>query len=117
MRVVEVLSRLVSYGIVAGGGVVKLPQIVNVVKARTGRGLSLGRVYVQVDSDTVATLTLMGLAFNVLVGNPFRTYGDLLLIQNLVVGAFFVGLQVAWCGSGAPGARVHAHVVLRLSAS
>ena len=111
MRVVEVLSRLVSYGIVAGGGVVKLPQIMNVVKARTGRGLSLGGVYI----ETVATL--MGLAFNVLVGNPFRTYGEIamLLIQNLVLGACCVGL--AWCGSGAPGARVHAHVVLRLSAS
>lgn len=77
----NLVSLVVSYAIIVGAAVVKLPQIFNVLRAGTAKGLSLPAVYL----ETVATLA--GTIYNVLSGNPFRTYGEtaLILVQNLVI--------------------------------
>jgi hypothetical protein len=77
----EFIHLAVSYGIIAGSAVVKVPQIINLVRAGTARGLNLPSIYL----ETVATLA--GTIYNLLIGNPFRTYGEtaLILLQNLVI--------------------------------
>ena len=60
---------------------VKIPQIINVVRASSAKGLNLKAIYL----ETVATL--VGTSYNLLVGNPFRTYGEtaLILFQNIII--------------------------------
>lgn len=78
---IETLTKLISYAIIAGSAIVKIPQIVNVLKAKSARGLNLNAVYL----ETVATL--LGTSYNILIGNPFRTYGEtaLILLQNIII--------------------------------
>lgn len=78
---IELALRFVSYAIVVGAAVVKLPQIINILRVGSARGLSLPALYL----ETVATLA--GTIYNVLIGNPFRTYGEtaLILVQNLFI--------------------------------
>ena len=77
----DLLTKLVSYAIIAGACVVKVPQIVNVLRAGNAKGLSLSAIYL----ETVATLA--GTIYNLLMGNAFRTYGEtaLILAQNLII--------------------------------
>jgi uncharacterized protein with PQ loop repeat len=78
---VDLLTRIVSYAIIVGAAVVKLPQIFNVLKASSAKGLNINSIYI----ETVATLA--GTAYNILIGNPFRTYGEtaLILLQNIFI--------------------------------
>jgi hypothetical protein len=77
----DTLSKLISYAIITGSAIVKIPQIVNVLKAKSARGLNLNAIYL----ETVATL--LGTCYNLLMGNPFRTYGEtaLILFQNIII--------------------------------
>lgn len=77
----DLLLSLVSFGVMAGAAIVKIPQIVNVVRAGSARGLSLPSLYL----ETLATLA--GTIYNLLAGNPFRSYGEtaLILIQNVII--------------------------------
>ncbi|GAA5883685.1 hypothetical protein JCM3774_002953 [Rhodotorula dairenensis] len=75
------LSKLLGLGMVAGGAILKLPQILTVVRSRSARGLSLSSYVL----DTVATGITV--AYNVRNGFPFSTYGEMgfLLAQNAVL--------------------------------
>ncbi|GAA6064286.1 hypothetical protein JCM10212_000952 [Sporobolomyces blumeae] len=75
------LSKLVGVGIITGSAVVKVPQIVAVLKSRSAAGLSL-ESYVL---DTAATLITV--AYNTRNRFPFSAYGELvfLLAQNAVL--------------------------------
>ena len=96
------LSKVLGLGMVAGGAILKLPQILTVVRSGSARGLSLSSYIL----DTVATgitasvvqldagvmlieHTDAGLldqvAYNVRNGFPFSTYGEMgfLLAQNV----------------------------------
>lgn len=77
----DLISKVVSYAIIVGAAVVKLPQIINVLRAGTSKGLALSGVYL----ETVATLA--GTIYNILAGNPFRTYGEtaLILVQSIII--------------------------------
>ncbi|CAG8436686.1 9015_t:CDS:2 [Diversispora eburnea] len=75
------LSKGLSMGIVLGGALAKLPQIIKILSARSARGLSLG-------SYVLETLA-MGISFsyNLRQGNPFSTYGEVafLTLQNIII--------------------------------
>lgn len=76
-----VLSKVLGVGIVLGGSIVKLPQILKIVSSGSGRGVSvLGYLL-----ETAAFL--ITLAYNVRQGFAFSTYGETLfiLVQNVVV--------------------------------
>lgn len=73
------ISKLLSFGIVLGGSIVKVPQILKIVSSKSARGLSL----------TSYLLDTAGLgitvAYNVREGFPWSTYGEnvFLLVQNV----------------------------------
>ncbi|GBC04635.1 hypothetical protein RclHR1_05790016 [Rhizophagus clarus] len=75
------LSKGLGFGIILASALVKLPQILKILSARSARGLSLS-------SCILETCALaIGLAYNFRQGNPFSTYGELLFltIQNIVI--------------------------------
>ncbi|KWU45024.1 mannose-P-dolichol utilization defect 1 protein, partial [Rhodotorula sp. JG-1b] len=77
------LSKVLGLGMVAGGAILKLPQILTVVRSGSARGLSLSSYIL----DTVATGITASVAYNVRNGFPFSTYGEMgfLLAQNAVL--------------------------------
>ncbi|RGB38030.1 hypothetical protein C1646_733270 [Rhizophagus diaphanus] len=75
------LSKGLGFGIVLGGALVKLPQIIKILSAGSARGLSLS-------SCILETFAIgIGLAYNFRQGNPFSTYGELLFltIENIII--------------------------------
>ncbi|GAA5896601.1 hypothetical protein JCM8208_004243 [Rhodotorula glutinis] len=75
------LSKGLGLGMVAGGAILKVPQILTVVKSGSARGLSLSSYVL----DTAATAITV--AYNLRSGFPFSTYGEMvfLLAQNAVL--------------------------------
>ncbi|GJN93487.1 hypothetical protein Rhopal_006544-T1 [Rhodotorula paludigena] len=75
------LSKGLGLGMVAGGAILKLPQIVTVVRSGSARGLSLSSYVL----DTAATAITV--AYNLRNGFPWSTYGEMvfLLAQNAVL--------------------------------
>ncbi|GAA5929589.1 uncharacterized protein JCM15063_004194 [Sporobolomyces koalae] len=82
------VSKLLGVGIIAGGAIVKVPQILTVLSAKSARGLSLSSYLL----DTAATAITV--AYNVRNGFPLSTYGEMvfLLAQN----AILIGLIAAY---------------------
>ena len=64
------MSKVLGLGIVVGGGIVKVPQILKIVKHKSARGLSLSSYLL----DT-ASLLLVDV-YNVRLQFPFSTYGE-----------------------------------------
>ncbi|KAK4057513.1 hypothetical protein OIO90_001582 [Microbotryomycetes sp. JL221] len=75
------LSKALGLGLVLGGAIVKVPQIVKIVRARSARGVSLTSYLL----DSASTLVYV--AYNVRHAFPWSTYGEtvFLLIQNAVI--------------------------------
>ncbi|CAG8476973.1 16762_t:CDS:1 [Funneliformis caledonium] len=75
------LSKGLGFGIVLGGALVKLPQIIKIMGSRSARGLSLSSYILETCAMGV------GLAYNFRQGNPFSTFGELvfLTIQNIII--------------------------------
>ncbi|KPV74015.1 uncharacterized protein RHOBADRAFT_37877 [Rhodotorula graminis WP1] len=75
------LSKGLGLGMVAGGAILKVPQILTVVNSGSARGLSLSSYVL----DTAATAITV--AYNLRSGFPFSTYGEMvfLLAQNAVL--------------------------------
>ncbi|CEQ42908.1 SPOSA6832_04790, partial [Sporobolomyces salmonicolor] len=75
------VSKLLGVGIIAGGAIVKLPQIMKVLRSSSARGLSLSSYVL----DTVATGITV--AYNLRNGFPWSTYGEMvfLLVQNAIL--------------------------------
>ncbi|GAA6050417.1 hypothetical protein JCM3770_004028 [Rhodotorula araucariae] len=75
------VSKGLGLAMVAGGAILKLPQIVTVVKSGSARGLSLTSYVL----DTAATAITV--AYNLRNGFPWSTYGEMvfLLAQNAVL--------------------------------
>lgn len=75
------ISKALGYGIVAGAAMVKLPQILKIVMAKSAANISRLSVY------TELLCNLWVGAYNVIEGNPFSTYGEsvLISIQNGVI--------------------------------
>jgi len=84
------ISKGLGFGIVAGGAIVKVPQIIKIVQARTAKGVS-------VSSYLLETLAcVISLAYNIRQNNPISTYGEtfFVTIQNLII----LGLMLHYSG-------------------
>lgn len=75
------ISKGLGLGIVVGGAIVKIPQIVTIVRDGSAKGLSLTSFLL----ETVAYQIV--LAYNTRLNNPFSTYGEVLFmtIQNVLI--------------------------------
>ncbi|KAG0329031.1 hypothetical protein BGZ99_003661 [Dissophora globulifera] len=75
------ISKGLGLGIVAGGAIVKVPQIVKIVQARSAKGISFSSYML----ETLACV--ISLAYNVRQNNPISTYGETFFVtlQNLAI--------------------------------
>lgn len=75
------VSKALGIGIVGASSVVKVPQILNLVRSRSASGVSFLSYLLE------TTSYLISLAYNVRNGFPFSTYGETALIlgQNVVI--------------------------------
>jgi len=81
-----------SWGLVAGGSVVKLPQLVSILRSRSTAGLST----LSIELETLACAVQSMFAMNIHL--PFSAYGEavVLLIQNILIALcayYFSGLR------------------------
>lgn len=72
------MSKGLGYGIIIGASVVKFPQLYNILKARSGRGILPSMFY------TESIMHIIGGSYNVHLNSPFSVYGEnfSLLFQN-----------------------------------
>ncbi|CAG8552586.1 7638_t:CDS:1 [Ambispora leptoticha] len=76
-----VFSKALGIGIVLGGSLIKLPQVLKIIANGSARGLSF-------ESYVLETIAYaVGLAYNFRQGNPFSTYGEnlFLTIQDIII--------------------------------
>ncbi|CAG8838071.1 6529_t:CDS:1 [Gigaspora margarita] len=75
------LSKGLGIGIILAGSIVKLPQIIKILTARSTRGLSFESVVLETCAFGI------GLAYNLRNANPFSTFGEtfFLTIQNVII--------------------------------
>lgn len=75
------LSKVLGYGVVAGAAIVKLPQIISIVRAGFVTNLARSSVYLEL------LCGLWAWEYNHLKGNPFSTYGETVFIavQNCIL--------------------------------
>ncbi|KAF8925673.1 hypothetical protein EDD21DRAFT_364728 [Dissophora ornata] len=80
------ISKGLGLGIVAGGAIVKVPQIIKIVHARSAKGVSLSSYML----ETLACV--ISLAYNIRQGNPISTYGETFFVtlQNLAILALML---------------------------
>jgi len=77
----ELVSMLLSYAILAGGALLQVPQIMNIMKSKSVAGLSAFALYSQV------FIPITFITYNLLQGNPVATWGENIfsLIQNVII--------------------------------
>lgn len=75
------ISKGLGVGIVLGGSIVKVPQILKIFNSKSGAGISIWSYIL----ETIAFLITLG--YNVRQGFPFSTYGETLFIaaQNVII--------------------------------
>jgi mannose-P-dolichol utilization defect protein 1 len=75
------LSKGLGYGIILGAGMVKIPQIYNIVKAKSGRGILPSMFYME------CFMFIINGCYNIHLSSPFSVYGEnfCLLLQNFVI--------------------------------
>ncbi|KAI9489460.1 hypothetical protein BDB00DRAFT_884496 [Zychaea mexicana] len=75
------ISKALGFGIVLGGSIVKIPQILTIVSAGSARGLSLTSYILETLSCCIT------FSYNWRQGNPFSTYGEtcFLTAQNIII--------------------------------
>ncbi|OAD71426.1 hypothetical protein PHYBLDRAFT_75231 [Phycomyces blakesleeanus NRRL 1555(-)] len=75
------ISKGLGLGIVLGGSIVKIPQIMTIVRNKSAQGLSLSSYLLETFSYAIT------LAYNLRQGNPFSTFGEIFFIslQNIVI--------------------------------
>ncbi|KAG0231090.1 hypothetical protein BGW42_000507 [Actinomortierella wolfii] len=84
------ISKGLGLGIVLGGAIVKVPQIIKILAARSAEGVSFSSYML----ETLASV--ISLAYNVRQNNPLSTYGEtfFVTIQNLII----LGLMLHYSG-------------------
>ncbi|RUP49702.1 hypothetical protein BC936DRAFT_141759 [Jimgerdemannia flammicorona] len=75
------ISKALGFGIVLGGAIVKIPQILTIISSSSAEGLSLAAYYLESLSCVIT------LVYNYRQGNPFSTYGEVLFLslQNIAI--------------------------------
>ncbi|KAI9206798.1 uncharacterized protein BJ171DRAFT_440316 [Polychytrium aggregatum] len=79
------ISKCLGIGIVTGGAIVKLPQVIKIFMAQSAKGVSL----TSYSLETVAQV--IHWVYNYRGGNPFSTYGEAAFIS---ITSFIVVLQI-----------------------
>lgn len=77
------LSKVLGYGIVAGSLFVKVPQILKLLSNKSGAGINIFAVFLELTAIT------LNLSYNFVKGFPFSTWGDVgfLAIQTAIIAA------------------------------
>ncbi|KAI8991172.1 hypothetical protein BDF20DRAFT_812141 [Mycotypha africana] len=75
------LSKVLGAGMVVGGAIIKIPQILLILKHRSVQGLSPLSFFLETCAYVIV------LVYNVRHGNPFNTYGEVffMTLQNIVI--------------------------------
>jgi mannose-P-dolichol utilization defect protein 1 len=75
------LSKGLGIGIIGASSIVKIPQILKLINAKSASGISFLSYLLETSAY------LIGLAYNVRQGFPFSTYGEtgLIMVQNVVI--------------------------------
>lgn len=75
------VSKAISMGIISLSFTLKVPQIKNMVAAGSSKGVDMTALYLEILSY------ILSAGYNVAVGSPLSTYGELLiiLVQNFVI--------------------------------
>ncbi|KAI8136728.1 hypothetical protein BJV82DRAFT_638587 [Fennellomyces sp. T-0311] len=75
------ISKALGLGIVVGGSIVKIPQILTIINSGSARGLSLASYLL----ETLACCITF--SYNWRQANPFSTYGEtiFLTVQNIII--------------------------------
>jgi mannose-P-dolichol utilization defect protein 1 len=82
------ISKVLGVGLIIGGSIVKLPQILKIVGAGSAKGISLV-------SYLLETLALsFSLAYNFRSGNPFSTYGESEYYSMIAISLFVLMVWV-----------------------
>ena len=91
----EIVSKVASYGIIAGSAMLKLPQIAAILSSRSAAGLST------LSFELDALVFVASVAYSSKLGYAFSTYGEqvIVLAQNIVLVA------LAYAFSAGVGAR------------
>jgi mannose-P-dolichol utilization defect protein 1 len=78
-------SKAIGYGLILFSSILKVPQIIQIVKNKSGQGLSVLSLYLEI------TANVLTIVFHRQHHFPISTFGEtiLILIQNLVT-SFFV---------------------------
>lgn len=86
---IQTISKLLSYGIIVGATIVKVPQIIKIIKNRSTYGVSFESVFLE-EITQIASV-----AYNIYRNNPFSIYGETLLItyQMMVIHVLFIILD------------------------
>lgn len=70
------VSKSLGYGIIAGSFIVKLPQLKNVISARSGAGLSLDSQLLELVSNALSVIY-----YALYMGSPFSAYGETTIVS------------------------------------
>ncbi|CAK7219986.1 hypothetical protein SBRCBS47491_004036 [Sporothrix bragantina] len=102
------VSKGLGVGIVGASAVVKVPQILNLVRSRSAAGVSFLSYLLE------TTSYLVSLAYNVRNGFPFSTYGEtaFILAQNVIITL----LVLNYSGRGAVAALLAAVLAVAATA-
>jgi mannose-P-dolichol utilization defect 1 len=75
------MSKGLGYGIILGASAVKLPQIFNIVRARSGEGILPSMFYIE------CLMFIINGCYNIHLESPFSVYGEnfCLLLQNVFI--------------------------------
>ena len=75
------MSKGLGYGIILGASMVKFPQVYNILKARSGRGIVPSMFYME------CFMFIINGCYNIHLGSPFSVYGEnfSLLLQNFII--------------------------------
>jgi mannose-P-dolichol utilization defect protein 1 len=79
------VSKAIGFGLIGFSAILKLPQLFQIVVHKSGRGLSITSLFMEIVANVLA------IAYHRQNRFPFSTFGEtiLILIQNLLI-AFFV---------------------------
>lgn len=80
------ISKGLGLGIVIGGAIVKIPQIITILRHGSAKGLSLTSFLLETTAYEIV------LIYNTRLNNPFSTFGEVLFmtIQNIIISILIV---------------------------
>jgi mannose-P-dolichol utilization defect protein 1 len=101
------ISKGLGFGIVLGGSIVKIPQILTIVRNKSAQGLSLTSYILETLSYAIT------LSYNLRQNNPFSTFGEIMFIsiQNVIITLLilYFGRQFGMMGVSVIGLALLIH--------